>query len=70
VCTRYHKSSSRFDLTKAETKPTTAEKTEKKKKSSKSAKFSDEQFLAALKQINHPASRREVSDALGIKDPD
>ena len=27
-------------------------------------------FLAALKAIDHPASSREVSDKLGISDPD
>lgn len=33
-------------------------------------KFSDEQFIAALKAIGHPATSREVSDKLGIADPD
>jgi hypothetical protein len=32
--------------------------------------ISDEQFLEALKQLGKPASSREISDALGIKDPD
>ena len=32
-------------------------------------KFSDEQFIEALKTIGHPATSREVSDKLGF-DPD
>jgi len=53
-------------------KPKTAEPKpeETKPKAPEPSKFSDEQFLAALKTIDHPASSREVSDKLGIADPD
>jgi hypothetical protein len=33
-------------------------------------KIPDEQFIAALKAIGHPASSREISDALGIENAD
>lgn len=32
--------------------------------------FTEEQILNAVRSISHPASSREVSDKLGIKDPD
>jgi protein-tyrosine-phosphatase len=32
--------------------------------------FSEAQIIAAVKAIGHPASSREISDKLGIKDPD
>ncbi len=32
--------------------------------------FSEEQFIAVLKTISHPATTGEVSDALGIKNPE
>ena len=50
---------------KTEEKPKT-EKPEKKGKST----FTDEQFLNALKQLNKPATSREISDQLSIADPD
>jgi dephospho-CoA kinase len=40
------------------------------KAAAKAPKFSDEQLIAALKAIGHPATSREVSDALHIADPD
>jgi len=41
-----------------------------KPKPAKEKLFTDEQFLEALKQIGHPASSREISDKLGIQDPE
>jgi hypothetical protein len=32
--------------------------------------FTEAQLIAAVKAIAHPASSREISDKLGIKDPD
>jgi hypothetical protein len=53
-------------------KPKTAEpKPEAEKpKAPEPSKFSDEQFIAALKEIDHPATSREVSDKLGIANPE
>jgi hypothetical protein len=60
---------------KKETKATEPEKrkvTEKpeKPKTEKKSTFTDEQFIETLKAIGKPASSREVSDKLGIADPD
>lgn len=41
-----------------------------KPKAAEPSKFSDEQFLAALKTIDHPATSREISDKMGIADPE
>ena len=32
--------------------------------------FTEAQLIAAVKSVDHPASSREISDKLGIKDPD
>jgi predicted ArsR family transcriptional regulator len=32
--------------------------------------FTEEQLIAAVREITHPASSREISDALKIADPD
>jgi hypothetical protein len=32
--------------------------------------FTEEQLIAAVKSVGHPASSREISDKLGIKDAD
>jgi hypothetical protein len=72
---KYHKSTT---ASKQETKPKVEEKKHEKKaaeqpkaeQKGKIAKFSDEQFVEALKAIGHAATSREVSDKLGIKDPD
>jgi hypothetical protein len=32
--------------------------------------FTEEQLIAAVKSVDHAASSREISDKLGIKDPD
>jgi hypothetical protein len=53
---------------KREEKPATAEP--EKPKTVETTKFSDEQFLAALKTIDHPATSREISDKLGIENPE
>jgi len=52
-------------------KPKTAEpKAEETKpeKPTKEPTFTDEQFIAALKEIGKPATSREISDKLGISD--
>lgn len=52
--------------TKAKEKPQTAEP--EKPKAEKKPSFTDEQFLAALKAIDHPATSRKIVDKLGIGD--
>lgn len=47
-----------------------AEKEKPKKERIGNLNFTDEQIIAATKKVGHPATSREVSDALGIKDPD
>ena len=42
----------------------------KLQKRGKAQTLTDEQFLAALKTIGHPATSREISDKLGISDPE
>lgn len=32
--------------------------------------FTEEQLIAAVKSVDHAASSREISDKLGIRDPD
>jgi hypothetical protein len=54
--------------TKANEKPKTAEP--EKLKAEKKTVFTDEQFIEALKKIGHAATSREISDTMGIKDPD
>jgi hypothetical protein len=46
-------------------KPTATAKTEREK-----LEFSEAQIIAAVKAVGHPATSREISDKLGIKDPD
>ena len=46
------------------------EKAEKPKAKPKFTAISDDQFIAALRGIGKPATSREISDALGFKDPD
>lgn len=41
-----------------------------KLKRGKASTFTDEQFIEALKKIGHAATSREISDKLGIKNPD
>lgn len=53
---------------KREEKPATAEP--EKPKVEKKPTFTDEQFIAVLKAIDHPATSREISDKLGIADPE
>jgi hypothetical protein len=64
----------KVNKSKVETKESqsrkTAEPKEQKPKTEKKTSFTDEQFIAALKEIGHPATSREISDKLGIKDPD
>jgi predicted ArsR family transcriptional regulator len=52
-------------------------KTQKSTKTEKQSKtqnaklnFSTEQLITAVQSVGHPASSREISDKLGIKDPD
>jgi hypothetical protein len=47
-----------------------AKKTEEKKPARTVLKFTDEQLIAALKEIGKPATSREISDKLSIADPD
>jgi len=54
--------------TKAKEKPKTAEP--EKPKVEKKPSFTDEQFIEALRKTGKPASSREVSDVLGIADPE
>jgi len=57
--------------TKETEKPKTAEPEAAKPTEAKGKPtFTDEQFIAALKEIGKPTSSREISDALGIKDAD
>lgn len=60
---------------KREEKPATAEpqpakEPEKPKAPVREPAIKDEQFLQALKEIGKPATSREISDKLGISDPD
>ena len=50
---------------KAKAKPATIAKTEREK-----LEFTEAQLIAAVKSVGHAASSREISDKLGIKDPD
>jgi predicted ArsR family transcriptional regulator len=47
-------------------------KTQKSKTKTQNPKlnFSTEQLITAVQNVGHPASSREISDKLGIKDPD
>jgi hypothetical protein len=45
-------------------------KAEKTAQMRKTRKFSDEQLIQAVKDVGHPATSREISDKLGIADPD
>lgn len=41
-----------------------------KARTARKARFSEDQFIAALKTIGHPATTGEVSDALGLQNPE
>ena len=45
-------------------------KTSKTKTQNAKLNFSTEQLITAVQSVGHPASSREISDKLGIKDPD
>jgi hypothetical protein len=45
-------------------------KTSKIKTQNEKLNFSTEQLITAVQSIGHPASSREISDKLGVKDPD
>jgi predicted ArsR family transcriptional regulator len=53
---------------KANDKKATSKATQKPKNGKPS--FTDDQIIAALTAVGHPAVSREVSDKLGIADPD
>jgi hypothetical protein len=56
--------------TKTKEKPAIAEPKPEKPKAEKKPTFTDEQFIETLRKIGKPATSREVSDALGIADPE
>lgn len=51
-------------------KQTKTEKQTKTKTKNEKLNFSTEQLITAVQNVGHPASSREISDKLGIKDPD
>lgn len=51
-------------------KTSKTQKSTKTKTQNAKLNFSTEQLIAAVQSVGHPASSREISGKLGIKDPD
>jgi hypothetical protein len=56
--------------TQSKAERSTVEPKEQKRSKTEKVTFTDEQFIEALKKIGHAATSREISDALGIENPD
>jgi hypothetical protein len=55
---------------KTKTSNPKTEKQTKTKAQNTKLNFTSEQLIAAVQSVGHPASSRDISDKLGIKDPD